>query len=61
MFPPFPSCSAGTDSQQTYQQRKLALLRHWRDSLERQLSAANAAITTMEHQIERDAAPKPTP
>ena len=61
MFPPFPCCSPGTDSRQTYQQRKLALLRHWRDSLERQLAAANAAISTMEHQIERDATPQPTP
>jgi hypothetical protein len=61
MFPPFACCSAGTDSRQTYQQHKLALLRHWRDSLERQLAAANAAIGTMEQQIRRDAAPESIP
>jgi len=30
------------------------MLRFWRDGLERQLSAVNAAIATLEQQIERD-------
>jgi hypothetical protein len=30
------------------------MLKGWRDAVERQLAAANAAITTLEQQIERD-------
>ncbi len=30
------------------------MLTFWRDGLERQLSAINAAISTLEQQIERD-------
>ena len=33
----------------------MAMLTFWRDGLERQLSAINAAIGTLEQQIERDA------
>ena len=37
-----------------HQQRKLAMLTFWRDNAERQLSALNAAITTLQQQIDRD-------
>jgi hypothetical protein len=30
------------------------MLRFWRDGLERQLAAVNAAMTTLEGQIQRD-------
>lgn len=31
------------------------MLRFWRDSLERQMAAADAAIKTLERQMDRDA------
>jgi hypothetical protein len=37
-----------------HQKRKLHMLKGWRDAVERQLSAVNAAISTLESQIERD-------
>jgi len=36
-----------------YQERKLRILSFWRDGLERQLAAMNAAITTLEQQMHR--------
>jgi hypothetical protein len=56
MFP-LPGCcwsEPGDSSYAKYQQRKLHMLKGWRDAVERQLAAANAAITTLEQQIERD-------
>ena len=56
MLPPF-CCSetADLDSRKRHhQKRKMAMLTFWRDGLERQLSAINAAINTLEQQIERD-------
>ena len=44
----------GDSSHAKYQQRKLHMLKGWRDAVERQLAAANAAIATLEQQIERD-------
>ena len=41
---------------QRYQERKLRMLTTWRDGLERQLAAVSAAISTLERQMERDAA-----
>ena len=32
------------------------MMRSWRDGLERQIAAVNAAISTLEQQIERDQA-----
>ena len=32
------------------------MLQFWRDSVERQLAAVNASISTLERQMERDAA-----
>ena len=54
---PFLGCcaaDAGSTGRRSYQQRKLRLLTHWRDAAERQLAALNAAISTLESQMERD-------
>ena len=56
MLPPF-CCSDTTDfdsRKRHHQKRKMAMLTFWRDGLERQLSAINAAINTLEQQVERD-------
>ena len=58
MLPPFGCCGSGADPRQAWhhhQERKLRLLRFWRDGLERQLAAAEAAISTLESQMQRDA------
>lgn len=57
MFPPF-GCSPCADSewQRHHQERKLRMMRFWRDGLERQIAAVTAAISTLEQQIERDQA-----
>ena len=56
MLPPF--CCSGTTDHATlrrhHQERKLSMLRFWRDSAERQLSALNAAIKTLQEQMDRD-------
>jgi len=51
-------CSAESHSsgRRSYQERKLRLLTHWRDTAERQLAALNAAINTLEQQMQRDGA-----
>ncbi len=57
MLPPF-CCSTTTDHatlRRQHQERKLSMLRFWRDGAERQLSALNAAIKTLQEQMERDA------
>ena len=38
-----------------YQERKQAMLRFYRDRLERQLAAVNASLATLGQQIKRDA------
>ena len=56
MLPPF-CCSTTTDHatlRRQHQERKLSMLRFWRDGAERQLSALNAAIKTLQEQMERD-------
>ena len=58
MLPPFLRCGCAGDgsfSSRQHQERKLRMLRFWRDGLERQLAAAEAAIITLERQMERDA------
>ncbi|KZR89601.1 hypothetical protein MITS9508_01207 [Synechococcus sp. MIT S9508] len=57
MFPPL-DCSpcADGDWQRHHQERKLRMMRFWRDGLERQIAAVTAAINTLEQQIERDQA-----
>lgn len=60
MLPPFGCCGSGADPRQAWyhhQERKLRMLRYWRDGLERQLAAAEAAISTLERQMQRDATP----
>ena len=44
-----------TSLRRQHQERKLSMLRFWRDSAERQLSALNAAINTLQEQMDRDA------
>jgi hypothetical protein len=63
MFLPFGCCVAPEDGglgRRRYQERKLRMLSGWRDSLERQLAAVSAAISTLEQQMERDSG-NPTP
>ena len=57
MLPPF-CCSPSTDHtslRRQHQERKLSMLRFWRDGAERQLAALNAAIKTLQEQMDRDA------
>lgn len=60
MFPTFGCCSTGDEAGQgswrRHQERKLHMLRFWRDGVERQLAAVNASISTLEQQMQRDAA-----
>ncbi|MEA5410436.1 sigma factor SigF [Synechococcus sp. BA-120 BA3] len=56
MIPPFGYCSgseSGASALRRYQERKLRLLSFWRDGIERQLAAMNAAISTLEQQMHR--------
>jgi hypothetical protein len=56
MLPPF-SCCNGADAAERlrhHQERKLRMLTFWRDGVERQLAALNAAISTLERQMQRD-------
>jgi len=52
------TCPSGSSA---YQARKLRVLNSWRDSLERQLAALNATISTLEQQMARDATQKSQP
>ena len=55
MLPPF-CCPPSMDMagmKRQHQQRKHAMLSMWRDGVERQLSALNAAIDTLEQQMNR--------
>ncbi|MAR06621.1 MAG: hypothetical protein CL862_05930 [Cyanobium sp. NAT70] len=57
MFPPL-CCTSREDHaahRRHHQQRKMAMLRFWRDGLERQLAAINASMETLQQQIDRDA------
>ena len=56
MLPSF-CCSSGSSAStlRHHQDRKMAMLTFWRDGLERQLAAINAAISTLQQQIDRDA------
>jgi hypothetical protein len=57
MFPPFGCCAPGDDPagfRRRMQERKHRMLSAWRDGIERQLAAINAAISTLEQQMERD-------
>ena len=55
MLPPFFCCGEGGTAEQfrrRHQERKLQTLSFWRDGLERQLAAINAAISTLERQMQ---------
>jgi len=55
---PFGFCAPyepGDNYWRGHQERKLRLLTHWRDGLERQLAGLNAAINTLEEQMRRPA------
>jgi hypothetical protein len=57
MFPPFGCCGcaeSGGDARLRHQERKHRMLTFWRDGIERQLAAVNAAISTLEQQMRRD-------
>jgi hypothetical protein len=60
MFSPLGCCAPATEEpgvrRLRYQERKLRMLTFWRDGLERQLAAVNAAMATLEQQMERDKA-----
>jgi hypothetical protein len=60
MFSPLGCFDLATEEpgvrRQRYQERKLRMLTFWRDGLERQLAAVNAAMATLEQQMERDRA-----
>jgi hypothetical protein len=54
MLPPFVACADPEAMQRLrrrHQERKLQTLSFWRDGLERQLAAINAAISTLERQM----------
>jgi signal transduction histidine kinase len=63
MLPPFcdPATFCSSEGHRRRQERKHRLLRHWRDGLERQLAAVNAALSTLEQQMERDRPQDPAP
>ena len=56
MFPPLFGCGDSSSSpeqcRRRHQERKLHMLTFWRDGLERQLAAINAAISTLERQMQ---------
>lgn len=57
MFPPIGCCAGSEDGPsgwRRHQERKLRMLSFWRDGVERQLAALNAAISTLERQMLRD-------
>lgn len=55
MLPPFSCCGGSdvADGLRRHQERKLRMLTFWRDGAERQLAALNAAISTLERQMQR--------
>lgn len=57
-LPMFGCCTgeSGSAGRRAYQERKLRMLTGWRDAVERQLAALNASITTLQQQMDRDAA-----
>ena len=58
MISPFFACAdAGSPAQmrRRHQERKHQMLTFWRDGLERQLAAINAALSTLERQMQGSA------
>ncbi|MBW4549604.1 MAG: hypothetical protein KME35_00525 [Aphanocapsa sp. GSE-SYN-MK-11-07L] len=62
MFPFWMSscCHSSTISQRSYRQHQLEFLKWMRDGLETRLAAVNAAIATMERQINEENPTNPT-
>lgn len=58
-MPPF--CHSGSMTQKSHRQHQLEFLKWMRDSLETRLAAVNAAIATMERQINEETPSNPTP
>ncbi len=48
--------SSPEERKSRFQQRKLEMLKLFRDSLERRIASVTASIATLEQQIERDSA-----
>lgn len=64
MFPRLCECAdpaSASAYRRRHQERKLSMLRSWRDGLEGQLAALDAAISTLQRQMDRDAEQAPTP
>ena len=57
MISPFFACAdSGSPAQmRRHQERKHQMLTFWRDGLERQLAAINAALSTLERQMQDSA------
>lgn len=53
-------CHSGSMSQKSHRQHQLEFLRWMRDSLETRLAAVNAAIATMERQMNEENSSHPT-
>jgi hypothetical protein len=58
-FPFYMLCCGQKSAHKTYQEHKLAQLKAMRDSLEAHLASVNAAIETIEAQLQREAAAAP--
>ena len=60
MFPPFACYGSSSGDPEAmrrrHQQHKMRMLAYWRYGVERQLAAVNAAISTLEKQMQRDGA-----
>ena len=57
MFPwhsGYPFCGSNSASARSYRENQLQFLKWVRDSLETRLAAVNAAITSLEGQLNRD-------
>lgn len=56
MFPLFGTCcwNPADQSPRAHRERKLQWLKWWRDELETRLAGLNAAITTIERQMEQE-------
>ncbi len=62
MFPFWmhPWCHSGSMTHKSHRQNQLEFLKWMRDSLETRLAAVNAAIDTMERQLNEEGSSNPT-
>lgn len=54
-------CHSGSTTHRAHRQHQLEFLKWMRDGLETRLAAVNAAIATMERQMDEENPPQPTP